>query len=214
MAHRRFPSLVQRLLRHQRCWAVPLYLYLPSLPRIGLYLYSPRGLPRAISFFALRPGSFFPPKLKVDLYETRSAPSRTATCQSSSSPPWPVASPGRTCSHGRSSEAKPSPLATQSCSPLGSPLALADVWPVDRWPATRWLGGTSRLYRSSRQGSRSTAPRSSRAATAASSYVPQRVMSAAADGRGLEHTQHAAATRPVELSRRRLAASQVTATAR
>lgn len=137
---------------------------------------------------------------------------RSRRCQFSSSPPWPVASPGRTCSHGRSSEA--SPLATQSCSPLGSRLALADGWPADRWPATRWLGGTSRLCRSSRQGSHSMGPRSSRAATAASSYVPQRVMSAAADGRGLEHAQHAAATRPVDLTCRRLAASQVMATAR
>ena len=137
---------------------------------------------------------------------------RSTPCQFSSSPPWPVASPGRTCSHGRSSEA--SPLATQWCSPLGSRLALADGWPADRWPATRWLGGTSRLCRSSRQGSHSMGPRSSRAATAASSYVPQRVMSAAADGRGLEHAQHAAATRPVDLTCRRLAASQVMATAR
>merc|ERR1711935_900736 len=91
------------------------------------------------------------------------------TCQLSSSPPCPVASPGLTCSLGRSSEAEPSPLATQSYSPLRS--LLADGWPVDRWPAIRWLGGTSRFYRSSRQGSRSTALRSSRAATAASSYV-------------------------------------------
>jgi hypothetical protein len=52
------------------------------------------------------------------------------------------------------------------------------------------------------------APKLSRAATAASSYVPQRVMSA--DGRGLELPS----TRPVELTRRRLAASQVMATVR
>ena len=147
-------------------------------------------------------------------WSPRRLTSHSSECQFSSSPPWHAASLGRTYSLGRSSEAEPALLATLSCL-----LRKRSILLDDRWRATSWRGGTLRFCRSSRPGSRCSEPRSSRRATAESTCVRERVMGAVAGAR--VRACHACRAerprpirRPVGLAHCRLAASQVTATAR